>query len=49
MRYFLDTNIVIILFEGREKEIKHNIFELLLDDRNDFYMSSISLLEMAQL
>lgn len=49
MRYFLDTNIIIILFEGREKEIKRNIFELLLDDRNDFYMSSISLLEMAQL
>lgn len=32
MRYFLDTNIVIILFEGREKEIKRNIFELLLDE-----------------
>jgi len=49
MKYFLDTNIIIILFEGRQKEIKRKVFDILLDEKNSFYASSISLLEMAQL
>lgn len=49
MKYFLDTNIIIILFEGRQKEIKRKVFDILLDEKNSFYASSISLLEIAQL
>ena len=49
MKYFLDTNIILILFQGRQKEIKRKVFDILLDEKNSFYASSISLLEMAQL
>ena len=49
MKYFLDTNIILILFQGRQKEIKREVFNILLDEKNSFYGSSISLLEIAQL
>lgn len=49
MNYLLDTNIIIILFEGRNNEIRDNVKQILLDDENNFYVSTISLLEIAQL
>lgn len=49
MKYFLDTNIIIILFEGRKNEIKDNVKQILKDEANTFYTSTISLLEIAQL
>ena len=49
MKYFLDTNIIIILFEGRNDEIRDNVKEILNNEANTFFMSSISLLEIAQL
>ena len=49
MNYLLDTNIIIILFEGRHNEIRDNVKQILLDDENNFYVSTISLLEIAQL
>ena len=49
MNYFLDTNIVIILYEGRYTELKSPILRILEDSQNLFYVSSISLLEIAQL
>jgi len=49
MNYFLDTNIVIILYEGRYTELKSPIMRILEDSQNLFYVSSISLLEIAQL
>ena len=44
MNYLLDTNIIIILFEGRNNEIRDNVKQILLDDENNFYVSTISLL-----
>lgn len=49
MNYFLDTNIIIILFEGRKDEIRNNVREILMNEKNSFYASTISLLEIAQL
>ena len=49
MNYFLDTNIIIILFEGRKDEIRNNVREILMNEENSFYASTISLLEIAQL
>jgi len=48
MNYFLDTNII-ILFEGRKDEIRNNVREILMNEENSFYASTISLLEIAQL
>lgn len=48
MDYFLDTNIIIILFEGRDSEIKNKVKDILTNN-NSFYASTISILEMAQL
>ena len=49
MKYFLDTNIILILFQGRKNEIRDNVKEILQEDNNTFYASTISLLEIAQL
>ena len=49
MDYFLDTNIIIILFEGRDSEIKNKVKDILTNNNNSFYASTISILEMAQL
>ena len=49
MKYFLDTNIIIILSEGRYNELRPFVLEILQDSKNSFYASSISLLEIAQL
>ena len=49
MKYFLDTNIVLILFQGRKNEIRDNVREILKASDNTFYASTISLLEIAQL
>lgn len=49
MNYFLDTNMIIILFEGRNNEIERYIKDILIDRENSFYASTISLLEIAQL
>ncbi|WP_297976285.1 PIN domain-containing protein [uncultured Capnocytophaga sp.] len=49
MKYFLDTNIIIILFEGRYNELRPSTLEILSDTENSFYASSISLLEIAQI
>jgi PIN domain len=49
MKYFLDTNIIIILYEGRYDELRPFVLEILQDSKNSFYASSISLLEIAQL
>ena len=49
MKYFLDTNIIIILYEGRYNELRPFVWEILQDSKNSFYASSISLLEIAQL
>ena len=50
MKYFLDTNIIIILFEGRYNELRSSVLKILDDvEKNSFYASSISLLEIAQL
>ena len=49
MKYFLDTNIIIILYEGRYNELRPFVLEILQDSKNSFYASSISLLEIAQL
>ena len=49
MKYFLDTNIIIILYEGRYNELRPFVLEILQDSKNSFYASGISLLEIAQL
>jgi len=50
MKYFLDTNIIIILFEGRYNELRSSVLKILdAVEKNSFYASSISLLEIAQL
>ena len=49
MRFFLDTNIILILFQGRNSEIKDQTRSLLSCEQNSFYTSSISLLEILQL
>ena len=49
MRFFLDTNIILILFQGRNSEIKDQVRSLLSCEQNSFYTSSISLLEILQL
>lgn len=32
MNYLLDTNIIIILFEGRKDEIRNNVREILMNE-----------------
>ena len=49
MKYFFDTNIILILFQGRNSEIKDQARSLLSCEQNSFYTSSISLLEILQL
>ena len=49
MRFFLDTNIILILFQGRNSEIKDQVRSILSYEQNSFYTSSISLLEIIQL
>ena len=49
MKYFFDTNIILILFQGRDDEIRTNVKNILTDEGNSFYISTISLLEIAQL
>ncbi|MBM0652097.1 PIN domain-containing protein [Capnocytophaga genosp. AHN8471] len=49
MRYLLDTNIVIILYEGRDDEIRDNVKAILMNSKNSFYMSAVSLIEISQL
>ena len=49
MNYFLDTNIILILFFNRENELEPTILSILRDNRNSFFASTMSLLEIAQL
>lgn len=49
MNYFLDTNIILILFFNRDNELEPTILSILRDNRNSFFASTISLLEIAQL
>ncbi len=49
MNYLLDTNIVIILYEGRDDEIQNDVKAILMDTHNSFYVSAISLIEISQL
>ena len=49
MRYFLDTNIVLILFQGRYEELRSITLDILDDTNNSFYTSTITLLEIIQL
>lgn len=49
MKYFLDTNIILILFQSREKEITKEVARILSDDKNTFFASVISLNEITQL
>jgi len=49
MNYFLDTNIILILFFNRENEIEPTILSILTDNKNNFFASTVSLLEIAQL
>lgn len=49
MNYFLDTNIIIILSQGRYEELRTLTLDILDNKNNSFYASSISLLEIAQL
>ena len=46
MRYFLDTNIVLILFQGRYEELRPITLDILDDTNNSFYTSTITLLEI---
>lgn len=38
MNYFLDTNIIIILFEGRKDEIRNNVREILMNEEPLWYI-----------
>lgn len=38
MNYFLDTNIIIILFEGRKDEIRNNVREILMNEELLWYI-----------
>jgi PIN domain len=49
MKFFLDTNIVLILFQGRYEELRALTLDILDNNSNSFYTSSISLLEIIQL
>lgn len=49
MNYFLDTNIILILYLKKYKEIETFIQSILTNSQNSFYASIISLLEIAQL
>lgn len=49
MKYFLDTNIILILFFNRDNELEPTILSILRDNRNSFFASTVSLLEIAQL
>lgn len=49
MNYFLDTNIILILYLKKYKEIESFIQSILTNSQNSFYASTISLLEIAQL
>ncbi|ASF42823.1 PIN domain-containing protein [Capnocytophaga genosp. AHN8471] len=49
MNYFLDTNIILILYLKKYKEIESFIQSILTNSQNSFYASTISLLEIVQL
>lgn len=49
MKYFLDTNIILILFLGRYNELRKSVIDLLENTSNSFYASSVSLIEISQL
>lgn len=49
MKYFLDTNIIIILFEGRYNELRSNVLDVLGNVENSFCASVYSLTEINQL
>ncbi len=49
MKYLLDTNIILILFQGREKEIRKETADILGSQENKFFASVISLNEITQL
>ena len=49
MNYFLDTNIILILFFNRYNELEPTILSIHRDNRNCFFASTMSLLEIAQL
>ena len=49
MKYFLDTNIILIMFQGRYNELRPSTLEILDNPLNSFYTSTISLLEIVQL
>ena len=49
MNYFLDTNIILILYLKKYKEIESFIQSILTNSQNSFYASTISLLEIAEL
>jgi len=46
---FLDTNIILILYLKKYKEIESFIQSILTNSQNSFYASTISLLEIVQL
>ena len=47
MKYFFDTNIILILFQGRDDEIRTNVKNILTDEGNYFDRSTFSLLDIA--
>lgn len=49
MKYLLDTNIILILFQGRENEVSKETVAILSDQKNKFFASVISLNEITQL
>lgn len=49
MRYFLDTNMILIPFQGRFDEMSKEVEKVLKDEKNTFVASVISLNEIIQL
>lgn len=49
MKYLLDTNIILILFQGRYDELRTQTKEILANEKNVFFTSVISLNEISQL
>ena len=49
MKYFLDTNLVILLFEGNEKKLKKQTLQILDIPNTKLFASAISLNEIVQL
>jgi len=48
MRYFIDTNIILFLFNSRD-ELERNVLEILNDAENEFVISSESVREILML